>query len=163
MQTPFSESYLGKLRHEVGNRLLQVPAFRAVIENNEGYILLQKRRDFGVWGLPGGHPEENESMPTCAFREIFEETGLETGDYLPFGYSSVSPLEITTYPNGDIIHSFCLLILVRQWKGNMIAENSETLELKFFSVGALPEMLPNEKNSLFKYLEYKKSGLFQFS
>ena len=57
----FADSYVGKLRKLVGSRLLLVPGARIVIENTSGEILLQKRSDFGVWGLPGGNAEEGES------------------------------------------------------------------------------------------------------
>ena len=50
----FGNSYVGQLRKLVGSRLLLVPGARIVIENSSREILLQKRSDFGLWGLPGG-------------------------------------------------------------------------------------------------------------
>ena len=52
----FAQSYLGRLRQELGSRLLLVPGTRIVVENPAGEILLQLRSDFRAWGLPGGVP-----------------------------------------------------------------------------------------------------------
>jgi 8-oxo-dGTP diphosphatase len=40
-------------------------------------ILLGKRKDSGLFGLPGGWLEKGEEWDTCAARELKEETGLE--------------------------------------------------------------------------------------
>ena len=47
----------------------------AIIE--AGKVLLIKRRDFGVWLLPGGGIDAGESAAEAAVREAQEETGLE--------------------------------------------------------------------------------------
>jgi 8-oxo-dGTP pyrophosphatase MutT (NUDIX family) len=39
-------------------------------------ILLEKRRDCGWWGLPGGKVEPGESLIDASAREVLEETGL---------------------------------------------------------------------------------------
>lgn len=165
MSGSFSDSFLGKLRKKVGHDLVQVPAARIVLEDAEGRILLQHRRDFRKWGLPGGHPEEGESISECIRREVIEETGLRVSEVTPFGYSSTAPLELTTYPNEDRIHSFTLLFHSRQWTGSLVSSNEETLAARFFSneelLEILPEMLNNERTSLLSYLHFKKSNLFQ--
>lgn len=60
--TDYADSYIGKLRRLLGDRLLLVPGARIVIENAAGEILLQRRSDFGLWELPGGNAEEGESL-----------------------------------------------------------------------------------------------------
>ena len=160
-QKPFSETYLGKLRQQVGSRYLMAPSVRVVIENAEGEILLQHRRNDGFWGLPGGALDEEESIEECLIREVFEETGLTPIEYRVYGYASDPSIEIHTYPNGDVIHSFPLLFHVTRCTGKLDQSNEETLELKFFSPEKLPEMLRNERISLKKFLIYKQTGLFQ--
>lgn len=56
--------------------MLLVPGARIVIEDPVGQILLQKRSDFGLWGLPGGNAEPGEDTTTSIAREVLEETGL---------------------------------------------------------------------------------------
>lgn len=53
----------------------------AVIWNQEGKILIDKRRAGGVfgglWEFPGGKQEADETIQTCIKREILEELGIE--------------------------------------------------------------------------------------
>ena len=43
----------------------------------KGKILLIRRRDLGIWSLPGGLVERGESFETTLLREAKEETGLK--------------------------------------------------------------------------------------
>ena len=49
---------------------------------NDKSVLLGKRKNAhgeGTWSFPGGHLEKFESFPSCAMRELKEETGFESG------------------------------------------------------------------------------------
>lgn len=48
-----------------------------VVLNSEDKVLVGRRRDTGLWGLPGGRVEFGETIKVCAQRELTEETGLE--------------------------------------------------------------------------------------
>ena len=60
----------------------------AVIWNNKGEILIDRRRQKGVmgglWEFPGGKIEPGETLEQCIKREIYEELGIniEVGDRL---------------------------------------------------------------------------------
>ncbi len=54
-----------------------VAAASAVVTDDEGRILLQRRRDNGLWALPGGGMDLGDTLPGCAVREVKEETGLD--------------------------------------------------------------------------------------
>ena len=47
----------------------------AIVHNDE--FLLVHRTDTDVWVLPGGTPQQGETMVACARREAREETGLD--------------------------------------------------------------------------------------
>ena len=51
----------------------------AVIFDEQGRILLTKRRDNGQWCLPSGGMESGESAAEACIREVWEETGLHVG------------------------------------------------------------------------------------
>jgi 8-oxo-dGTP pyrophosphatase MutT (NUDIX family) len=53
-----------------------VPASNLLVVDDEGAILLQRRRDTGQWALPGGKQDFGESAAECAVRECEEETGI---------------------------------------------------------------------------------------
>lgn len=53
-----------------------VPAASAVVVDDSGRVLLQRRRDNDMWALPGGVMDIGESLPDCAVRETREETGF---------------------------------------------------------------------------------------
>src|SRR5581483_5594364 len=73
----FEESYQGQLRKLVGSRTLISPGARAIIRDEQGYILLIRRSDNSTWGMPAGSLELHESILDCLKREVWEETGLQ--------------------------------------------------------------------------------------
>lgn len=72
----------------------------AIIRDNEGRILLQKRSDYGNWGLPGGGMDAGESIEETMIREVFEETGLEVTQYELYSVYS-GPRMKYRYPDGN--------------------------------------------------------------
>ena len=54
-----------------------VVATSAVIVDDTGRILLQRRADSGNWALPGGAMDMTESLTDSVMRETKEETGLD--------------------------------------------------------------------------------------
>ena len=49
----------------------------AVVVNDDGQVLVIKRRDNGAWQLPGGVLELSETIQDGLRREVREETGVE--------------------------------------------------------------------------------------
>jgi 8-oxo-dGTP pyrophosphatase MutT (NUDIX family) len=158
----FSETYLGKLRALVGDRLLLVPGTRIVIEDDRGRILLQHRADFGLWGLPGGNAEVGESSDQVIIREVAEETGLLISDVRPFGFSSNPRHETITYPNGHRCQFFVLMFYTRSFQGQATVRDDESLGVDWFAMDRLPELLPNMARSVEAYRRFKASGEFQY-
>ena len=115
----------------------------AVILNEQGEILLQKRTDKNKWGLPGGVVELGESHSEAAIRESLEETGLKVKSKGLLGIYS-GPKYRILYPNGDKVQSVAVAFYVEVVGGKLKTENdsndSETLELRYFSKNNLPEI-----------------------
>ncbi|MCM3783470.1 NUDIX domain-containing protein [Neobacillus mesonae] len=72
----------------------------AIIRDSENRILLQRRSDYGDWGLPGGGMEPGESVEETMIREVLEETGLEVREYKLHAVYSGKRMEYT-YPDGN--------------------------------------------------------------
>jgi len=93
-------------------------------------------------------------------REVLEETGLIVEQFEAVGFASNPGLETVTYPNGDVIQGFSLILRVTQWSGKL--QNSrESTSVKFFSVEDLPKMRRNIRITIDKFLDYQRSGGFQ--
>ena len=53
-----------------------VPGASAIVTDDQGRILLQRRSDNARWALPGGVMDIGESIGQAIVREVREETGL---------------------------------------------------------------------------------------
>ncbi|MCR8843307.1 NUDIX domain-containing protein [Paenibacillus sp. SC116] len=98
----------------------------AIIRDNQGRILLQKRSDYGDWGLPGGGMEPGETIEETMIREVREETGLEV---LHSSLDSIYTGERMeyTYPDGTEVVFVMFLFQVEADLQGMIAEDGESL------------------------------------
>ena len=76
--------YIQELRELVGHRKLIAAGARAVIRDESGAVLFQRRGDFKLWGLPAGAMELGESVWETLCREVMEETGLTVVRARPF-------------------------------------------------------------------------------
>ena len=158
----FTNSYLGQLRQVVGSRVILVPGARIVVHDREGRVLLELRKDFRRWGLPGGHGEIGDDVTTTAIREVFEETGYRIKRPEPFGIASDPVRETTTFPNGDVTQSVAVLFHAAKPKGQTKFDPSETLEVGWFAPRQLPkDIMPNSLRTLRAYWRFKKTGKFQ--
>jgi len=157
----FEDSYLGKLRAEVGNRLLLVPGARIIIISEAGDILLQLRSDFHRWGLPGGIAEPGEALETVIEREVMEETGLTIRNIRPFGFASAPDFETFEFPNGDQTQFFVMNFFTDSYTGSIRADGDETLKLAWFAPDSLPDLLPNMRRSIDMFFTFKRTGTFQ--
>jgi 8-oxo-dGTP diphosphatase len=63
--------------HEIARHLLRRPVVGVVVVPlaPDGRVLLVRRADTGMWALPGGTLEWGETLRSCVFREVAEETG----------------------------------------------------------------------------------------
>ena len=132
--------YLESLRSRVGSQRILLPGVRAIILNDREEVLLQRRTDMALWGLPSGSVELDETALDALKREVLEETGLDVQRAQPMALYS-GPSQRFTYPNGDEIQCFSVAFIVRDWTGVPKADGDEGSEVRFWPMDALPENL----------------------
>lgn len=143
------------MRSLVGSRRLVVPGVRAILVNEAGDVLLQRRTDMPLWGLPAGSVELDESALDALKREVAEETSLRIIEAEPMALYS-GPDQRFSYPNGDEIQCFAIAFIVRRWEGQPRADGVEGSEVRFFPLSELPEDLaPVHRQTLKDYGEYR--------
>jgi ADP-ribose pyrophosphatase YjhB (NUDIX family) len=105
-------------------------------------VLLQKRRDGGLWGIPGGAKELGEPLEETARRELLEETGLSAGS-----------LRFLVVCSGPQFTHVGALYEATEVEGELRVDGLETLELGYFGVDGLPHMQPLSRLLLERALE----------
>src|SRR5207247_8579181 len=104
------------------------PGVSAIILTTEG-LLLQRRADNHLWGLPGGAVEPGESVRAAVVREVREETGLEVVPGRLIGvYSAPENYQIVNYPDGNVIHYVSISFECRI-VGGELTSGGEALEI----------------------------------
>ena len=107
--------------------------------DDSGHVLLEKRSDCGLWGLPGGKIEPGESVADAAVREVKEESGLDIRITRLLGIYSEPADRIVVYPDNHDERHLIDIVLEAAVSGGSLTLSEESLELKFFEVARLPE------------------------
>ncbi|MFF8013104.1 NUDIX domain-containing protein [Streptomyces sp. NPDC007929] len=107
-----------------------VPAASAVVVDDAGRILLQRRRDNGMWALPGGVMHIGESLPECAVRETREETGFEV-EVIGIVGTYTNPRHVFAYDDGEVRQEFSICFLARPVAGQL-AVSEESIDVRWF-------------------------------
>ncbi|WP_062309857.1 NUDIX domain-containing protein [Alicyclobacillus sendaiensis] len=119
------------------------PGVAMIIFDSRGHVLLQKRADVGLWGIPSGRVEPGETVVNAAVREVREETGLETRVVRLIGVYSEPESQVFTYPTGRSVHFVTLCFEMKVVGGQLSNASPETLDVRYFSPDELPsDMLP---------------------
>lgn len=133
-----------------------------IIVNAAGRILLEKRSDSGLWGLPGGRIEPGESLIEAALREVREETGLTVEIVGLVGvYSRVEEGRVVTFPdNGDVVQLVDVVMEARNPSGTLVRSH-ESERLEFFEKDRMPvaELCPPTRRPLQDYLAGRRGLL----
>lgn len=140
--------YYKALRKAVGQGLLLMSAVAAVIHDESGRLLLQEKHD-GSWSLPAGAIEPGETPQEAVAREVLEETGLRCISREVIATLGGAAYR-HTYANGDEVEYVIVLFRCRVEFENDVADNEETLSLRYFTRAEMPALvLPYDLDLLF--------------
>ena len=122
-----------------------VVAVTAVVTNDQGELLLQKRTDNDLWGLPGGAMNIGESIGRAVVREVKEETRLEVEPTGVVGIYS-DPGHVIAYTNGEVRQEFSICFTARIVGGELAVGDQESTEVRFVNRSEL-DALPMSRST----------------
>jgi 8-oxo-dGTP diphosphatase len=129
----FWSSIFADLKKEI------LPAVSAIILNDKGEILMQKRVDTRKWCIISGHVEFGESVEEAIIREVHEEANVRCEVVRLIGVYS-SP-QYTTYYYTDRTVQYVVSYFEVRLLGPIQADitNAETEKFSYFPLDALPQ------------------------
>ncbi|MBL8707612.1 MAG: NUDIX domain-containing protein [Rhodospirillaceae bacterium] len=158
----FADSYVARLREKVGNDLLLLPGASCLFVDAAGRIMLERRSDFGIWGIPAGSPEPGEDIVTAIRREMREETGIAIEHVIPYGFGSDPATKSITFPNGHQCQFFAMMFYAEWPEGAVPVTSEESFEFGWFAPDSLPEeVMPSVPASIAAWLRFRATGQFQ--
>lgn len=151
-------NHIQELRELIGHRPILMVGAGILIQDADQRLLMLKRSDNHLWGLPGGAVEPGENVEATAWRETLEETGLEVQAMELFGVFS-GPELFYEYPNGDQVNNVTIMYRAVKVSGD-IRLNHEHTTWQFFT----DEEIPLHKGSpiypiLVEYISRHKAAL----
>jgi ADP-ribose pyrophosphatase YjhB (NUDIX family) len=102
-----------------------VPGGSALVVNDAGRILLQRRADSGNWSLPGGTMDIGETLGAAVVRETREETGLDVELTGILGVYT-DPGHVIAYQDGEVRQEFVVVFTARAIGGELAVSDEST-------------------------------------
>jgi ADP-ribose pyrophosphatase YjhB (NUDIX family) len=102
-----------------------VPAASAVVIDQAGRLVLQRRADNDLWALPGGAMEIGESIAETVVREVREETGLDVRPEYVIGVYS-DPDHVFAYDDGEVRQEYSVCVACRVVGGELQISDEST-------------------------------------
>lgn len=84
-----------------------VPSVVAIVQDEDGRVLMIHKTDNDKWALPGGGHEIGESIADTVVREVKEETGYDVGVETITG-TYTDPGHVMAYDDGEVRQQFSI-------------------------------------------------------
>ncbi|MFP4459645.1 MAG: NUDIX hydrolase [Candidatus Zixiibacteriota bacterium] len=110
-----------------------VPASAVVVLKDNKVLLVKRGAEpkKGMWCLPGGFMEVDESPEDCAIRELKEETALDANTYELLGLYSQK--------DGRYMNVLLMGYFIDEYEGSPIAAD-DAIDIGWFSYDELPRL-----------------------
>lgn len=125
--------------NEKGYQTPKIDTRAAIFKDNK--ILLVHENN-GTWSLPGGWCDVLESVKTNTIKEVKEETGLDVETL-----KIISVQDRNKHNKPIYAYGVCKIFVLCNIVGGEFIENIETTEIKYFSLGEIPDNLAEEKTN----------------
>lgn len=153
------QSYVQWIRQFIGHQTFISTGTGAVIRDEQGRILLQKRSDVRLWGFPGGGQELGERIDETLRREVREEVGLDVEPTRLIGVRT-SPRYNIIFPNGDQVQPCVVLFECRVVGGELKKDGDEVLDVGWFRFDELPTLTRNTAAAIPLLKGFRGEALF---
>ena len=116
-----------------------LPAVSAIILNESGEVLMQKRMDTKKWCIISGHVEFGESVEDAMIREVFEETNVKSEIVRLIGVYSSPTYTTYFYPDRTVqyVVTYFEVKLNEQIRPDFTS--GESVEFTYFPLDRLPK------------------------
>ena len=125
----------------------------AAIIIKDDKILLAKRGHMpfkNYWTLPGGHIDKGETKKQALIKEVKEETNLDIKPV--FFMDFIEIFERTRW-------YACVTIFTGKANGNIMFDNHEIKDVRYFSFNKLPKLAFNHEEIIKRYKKVKWKDL----
>ncbi|WP_421083568.1 NUDIX hydrolase [Rothia nasimurium] len=157
MPTP---SFITDLRAKIGHDLLWLSGATAVVQRENGDILLVRRSDTGAWTPITGIVDPGENPALTCLREAEEEAGVEI-EVVAFAQLKVDPP--MTFGNGDRCQFLDHTFYCRYVSGQARVNDEESSQVAWVPVADLPDYCSNRMlDRIEAALNWKDGARFGF-
>jgi 8-oxo-dGTP diphosphatase len=134
------------------------PAVAAAVFDNNGRLLLVKRKDSGFWAMPGGTLRMDENVESCAIREVHEETGVDISVAGIIG-TYTNPANVVAYSDGEVRREFSVLFacVPRTFMLRVDEESTEAVWAEATEIDQYP-MVDSQRLRIADAVKYQISG-----
>ena len=144
----------GRLWNRFKSQLTEIPAAGGLVMKSNHSLLFIKR--LGVWDLPKGKIEKDETPESAAIREVEEECGVS-------GLKIIKQLDSTfhmyrspylNFPDNLVLKETKWFLMSCEGKQSLIPQAEENIEeVRWFAIDALDKVMENTYSSLREFLQ----------